>query len=483
MIYDVAIVGAGVTGCAIARRLARQQLSVLLLEGANDVAMGSSKANSAIVHSGYDCKPGTLMARLNVAGNAMYEKMCQELHVHYKKIGTMTVAFEDEQLPLLTELFQRGLANGVPGICIRDGEWARKREPELSDQVKAVLWAPSGAITCPYQLTIALAENAVMNGVELRTNFKVTAIFDNGDGYDLTSARGDKASCRYLINAAGLYADDISRMAGGMDFTIQPRKGEYMLLDRKEGKRVSTVVFQTPSRMGKGVLVSPTVDGNLFIGPTSVDVGDKEDTSTTAAGTSALKDAGAISVPHVAYFQTITAFAGNRAHVEGYEDFIIRQDEKAPRLIQTAGICSPGLSSAPAIAEEVANILEAAGCTSEAKADFNPVRYKPKAFCEMNDEERAQAVKENPLYGRIICRCETVTEAEIVAAIHSPVPAKDLDGVKRRTRAGMGRCQAGFCSPRTMEILAREWDCDLNDVTKFGGDSWITCGRIGENRE
>lgn len=487
MNYDVVVVGGGVTGCAIARALSAYRLKIALLEAADDVAMGSSKANSAIVHSGYDAEPGTLMAELNVKGNAMMEQLCKQLNVPFKRTGSMTVAFDDEQQAHLERLLEQGRKNGVPGLEIHTGEWARQREPNLSPQVQAVLWAPSAGINCPYQLTVALAENAVANGVELKRNWRLTAVQEQQEALALTNQAGETITARYVVNAAGLYADEVSRMAGGEAFTIVPRRGEYMLLDRKEGKRVSTVIFQVPTKMGKGVLVSPTVDGNVFAGPTSQDITDKTDTSTTAEGMAALRRTAALSVPSLGFGQVITSFTGLRAQWQEKHDFLIGISQCQQRLIQAAGICSPGLTSAPAVAQLVVSLLGEAGLPLAPNETFSPLRPRKKPFREMNDGERAQAVKENPLYGRIICRCETVTEAEIVAAIHSPVPATSVDAVKRRTRAGMGRCQGGFCSPRVMEILARELGCDMGEITKFGGGSWLTCGRIkeqgGEGRE
>jgi len=480
MNYDVVVIGGGVTGCAIARALSAYQLKAALLEAADDVAMGSSRANSAIVHSGYDAEPGTLMAEMNVKGNAMMEQLCRELNVPFKRTGSMTLAFDEDQKALLVKLLSQGIKNGVPGVEICSGEWALEKEPNLSPDVKAVLWAPSAAINCPYQLTVALAENAAANGVEVKTGWKLTKVEEAEDGLTLTNEKGESITTRYMVNAAGLYADDVSRIAGGEEFTIFPRRGEYMLLDRKEGKRVSTVIFQTPTKMGKGVLVSPTVDGNVFAGPTSEDIEDKTDTSTTAEGMAALKAAACLSVPSLGLNQVITSFTGLRAQWKEKHDFIIKISDSQKRLVQAAGICSPGLTSAPAIAERVVELLGEAGLELTKDESFNPIRPHKKPFREMTNEERAEAIKENPLYGRIICRCETVTEAEIVAAIHADVPATSVDAVKRRTRAGMGRCQGGFCSPRVMEILARELGCDMGEITKFGGNSWLTCGRIKE---
>lgn len=480
MDYDVLIVGAGVTGAAIARELSRYDLTVGWVEAGDDVAHGASRANSAIVHAGYDCEPGSLMAELNVKGNAMMPGLCRELGVHFKPIGSMVVAFGPEEEEHLRKLKAQGEANGVPGLELRSGDRAREREPNLNPEITEVLWAPTAGITCPYMLTIALAESAVTNGAALHLDFKVKAIAREEALWRLTAEDGREVSGYWLINAAGNHADTISRLAGGMDFRIAPRKGEYLLLDRKEGAAVGTVIFPTPTSMGKGILVSPTVDGNVFAGPTAMNIQDPDDTSTTAEGLAEIRKFALRNVPSLNLGQVITSFAGVRAAWAEKHDFLIQADTEKTQLVQAAGIQSPGLTAAPAIGVYVTDILRKGGLQLREKPCFRPLPPKKKPFRNMSRSEQAAAIAENPLYGRIICRCETVTEAEIVEAVHRPVPARSLDAVKRRTRAGMGRCQAGFCSPRVMEILARELGTDMTRVTKSGGGSWLVCGRIKE---
>lgn len=474
--YDVAIIGAGVVGSACARVLSRYQLSVALVEKAADVAMGASRANSAIVHAGYDCKPGTLMARFNVAGNALYDTWCRELDVPLVRCGSLVLAFDEEDEKQLATLMEYGKANGVPGLSIISGEEVLKMEPNINPEVKSALLAKTGGITCPYEMTQACADNAKENGVEIITDFAVTAI-SRGDHFEITAEDGRKISARYIVNAAGLYADDISKLAGGEAFEITPRQGEYMLLDRSAGQVVKTVIFQTPSKMGKGILVSPTVDGNLFAGPTARDTNDKTDTATTVEGMAEIRKFSRKSVPSIPLNRVITSFTGIRATPHPH-DFIIGVSEKQPGLIQCAGICSPGLTSAPAIAQYVPELLEKAGLELKEKESYNPNRKHIKRFAHMTDEERKQAIAEDPRYGRVICRCETITEAEIVQAIARG--ARTLDGVKRRCRAGMGRCQGGFCAPRVMEIISRETGIPMCELTKFGGRSKLLVGRIKE---
>lgn len=473
--YDVLIIGAGVTGCAIARELSHTGLKVALSDACEDVAMGASRANSAIVHAGYDCVPGTLMARFNVRGNEMFDDMCESLNVPLLRIGSFVIAFGEEDERELNNLLERGRQNGVPGLEIISGERARELEPKLSDEVTAALWAPTAGITCPYELTIALSENARANGVDMLLGKRTVAI-EQGDVLTVRFADGTCAQAAHVINAAGVYADDVARMVGDESFTIKPRKGEYMLLD-KQALCVGTVIFQTPSKLGKGVLVSPTVDGNVFAGPTAKDNCARNDTQTTDEGLSELKRLSLRSVPTLALRQVITSFAGIRAQ-PSTGDFIVRASEAEPRLIHAAGICSPGLSSAPAIAEYVRGLLGEMGVDVSERSDAVYVREHAKPFRLMDDEERAEAFARNPLYGRIICRCETVTEAEIVDAIHRG--ARTVDGVKRRTRAGMGRCQGGFCGPRVMEILSRELGIPMEELTKFGGESYMVAGKLGE---
>ena len=474
--YDVLIIGAGVTGCAIARELSHTGLKIALSDACDDVAMGASRANSAIVHAGYDCVPGTLMAKLNVRGNEMFDDACESLNVPLLRVGSFVIAFGEEDEKELNNLLERGRANGVPGLEIISGERAREMEPMLSDDVTAALWAPTAGITCPYELTIAMSENARANGADILLRKRAVAIDYANDEFTVKFEDGTSVSAKYVVNAAGVYADEVARLIGDDSFTISPRKGEYMLLD-KQALCVGTVIFQTPSKLGKGVLVSPTVDGNIFAGPTAQDKVEKNDTQTTPEGLAELKKFSLKSVPTLNLRQVITSFAGVRAQ-PSTGDFIIRPSDKNARFIHAAGICSPGLSSAPAIAEYVRGLIKEAGADTAERADAIYVREHAKPFRQMDAEERAEAYKRNPLYGRIICRCETVTEAEIVDAIHRG--ATTVDGVKRRTRAGMGRCQGGFCAPRVMEILSRELGVPTESLTKFGGKSYMVAGKLGE---
>ncbi len=469
--YDVAIIGAGITGAAIARQIARNDIRIALIDSADDVAMGASRANSAIVHAGYDCPPGSLEALLNVRGNAMYDRWCKELDVPLGRLGSMVVAFSDEETKTVEALYERGLKNGVPDMRIITGDEARKIEPMLSRDAVSALYAGTGAITCPYEMTMACAENARTNGVEWLLGKAVTAIAREADGLRIT-LEDEQILAKRVVNAAGVFADDVSRMIGDDSFSIRPRKGEYMLIDRTADSPW-TVLFQTPTKLGKGVLVSPTVDGNCFAGPTAVETGDKYDSSVTAEGIESLKRLAHKTAPGLDFRQVITSFAGIRAQ-PSTGDFIIRASEADYRMIHVAGICSPGFTSAPAIAEMVEHLLRASGLSPREKMSYNPVRKHIRVFRHMSETEREAAIAENPLYGRVICRCETVTEAEVIEAVRRG--ARSVDGVKRRTRAGMGRCQGGFCGPRVMEIISRETGIPMTEITKFGGKSYLLAG-------
>ena len=470
MNYDVTVVGAGVIGSLIARELSRYNLRIALLDKCNDMAMGTSKANSAIVHAGFDAKPGSLKAKLNVEGTALMPELCKTLGVPFKPVGSFVVAFSDEEMNTLDELLARGKTNGVPGLEIYNGEKLRSVEPNISSEAKGALWAPSAGIVCPYELTIAAAENAVVNGAEFIRNFEVEKI--EFDGAEFTVSSGDKTiKTKYIINAAGVFCDEIAALIGDCSIHTTPRKGEYMLCDKSIGHLANHTIFQCPSKMGKGILVTPTVDGNLLIGPSALDIEDKTDVSTTAGTLSDVLNAAKKSVPCLTTREVITSFAGLRAHCDR-DDFIIEESEKNAQFINVAGIESPGLSSAPAIALLVKDII-LGKTNAEEKSDFNPVRKEPVRFRHMTNEERKALIEKNPSYGRIICRCETITEGEIIDAIKAPAGARDVDGVKRRTRAGMGRCQGGFCGSKVVEILAKELGVEINEITKFGGNSKI----------
>ena len=470
MNYDVAIIGAGVSGAFIARELSRYKLKIALLEKCNDLAMGTSKANSGIVHSGFDAIPGTLKAELNVKGTALMPEVCKALSVPFKPIGSLVIAFSDEELGTLEMLRERGEKNGVPGLEIYDKEKLHKVEPALNEDAKAALWAPTAGIVCPYELTIGAAENAVSNGAEFIRNFKVDAIEYDGNEFTVKSA--DKSiKAKYVVNAAGVYCDEIAAMIGDDSLHTVVRKGEYMLCDKSVGNLVNTVIFQCPNKMGKGVLVTQTVDGNLLIGPSAIDIEDKENTETTSSTLSSILNTARKSVPTLTTREVITSFAGLRAHLNS-DDFIIEKSKANDKFINVAGIESPGLSSAPAIGLYVADMI-VKNCGAEEKSDFNPERKAPVRFRHLSNEERKALVEKDPAYGRIICRCETITEGEILDAIRAPAGARDVDGVKRRTRAGMGRCQGGFCGSKVVELLAKELGVEINEITKFGGDSKI----------
>ncbi|MCR5041665.1 MAG: NAD(P)/FAD-dependent oxidoreductase [Clostridia bacterium] len=467
MRYDVIVIGAGVCGAMIARGLSGLKLKTALLEKAPDVAMGASKANSGIVHGGFDALPGTLKAELNVRGTALMKDVCRDLDVPFKNCGSLVVAFSEEDKATLEELAERGRKNGVPGVSIIGADKLRELEPNVAPEAVGALFCESSGIVCPYELTIGAAENAVKNGVDLKLGCKVTAIEATEDGFVVTTSTG-AFECSYIVNAAGVYADEIARMVGDDSFRIIPRRGEYYLLDRTVGSLVSRTIFQCPNKMGKGVLVTPTVDGNLLVGPTSVDLTEgREDVSTTLEGLDKVARLGGRSVPKASVRDAITSFAGVRAHPDS-NDFIIGVSEANPRFINAAGIESPGLSAAPAIAERVTEIVEEL-TGAQKNESFDPVREPVFRFRHATDAERAEAIEKNPAYGRIVCRCESVTEGEIIDAIKAG--ATDIDGVKRRTRAGMGRCQGGFCGSKVAELLAELAGAELNTVTKFGGES------------
>lgn len=471
--YDVIIIGAGVTGCAVARYLSRYQGSALVLERAEDVCCGTSKANSAIIHAGFDAAHGSLMAKMNVQGNRMVPGLAKELDFPFRRNGSLVVCMSEEDMPRLQALYENGVKNGVEGLEIVDAQRLHELEPNVSKNAVAALWAPTGGIVCPFNMTIALAENANANGVDFRFNTKVTGFTRGEEGWTVHTEQGDFRT-RYVVNAAGVYADVLHNMVSPRKLHITPRRGDYCLLDRQVGGFVSHTVFQLPGKLGKGVLVSPTVHGNIIVGPTAIDIEDRDGTNTTAAGLEELISKAGISVDNLPIRQTITSFAGLRAH-EDHHEFVIGEAEDAPGFVDCAGIESPGLTSAPAIGLTVAELLREKLGLRE-KEDFIAARkglLDPKSLTK---EAYQALIRENPAYGQIICRCEQVTEGEIIDAIRRPLGARSLDGVKRRTRAGMGRCQAGFCSPRVMEILARELGVSQAEITKCGGASRLIVG-------
>ena len=485
MMYDVAIIGAGIVGGMLARTLAAYDLKICILEKENDVAMGATRANSGIVHAGYDAEEGSLKARFNVSGSEMMETVARELGVPYRNNGSLVIGFNEEDRYVIEKLYQRGVRNGVKNLRILTGEEARALEPNLSETVSCALHAPSCGIICPYELAIAAVGNAMDNGAELFLNFEVKGIERKGESFEIISGgqisdQARKIYARYIVNAAGIYSDEIAKLAGDNTIQVHPRKGEYLLLDRACGDLVSHTIFRTPSSKGKGILITPTVDGNLLLGPTSVDREDKEDTAATAEGFAQIMEQARENLRNVPFQKTITSFCGLRA-AGNRGDFILSSPRQG--FINAAGIESPGLTAAPAIAEYIAEMLQAQGLGMKVKADYQPIRKPVYAFREASLEEKNEMIRKDKAYGRVVCRCETVTEGEILAAIHTNPLARDLDGIKRRTRAQMGRCQGGFCMPYIAELLARELGIPYEAVTKAGPGSEISLGQTKVSAE
>ena len=462
---DAVIIGAGVNGCAIARELSKKKLNIAVLEKSTDVCEGTSKANSGIAHAGFDARPGTLMARLNVRGSAMMENLSKELDFPYKKNGSLVLCFNEKDMEKLQELKERGIQNGVKNLEIIDRREAQELEPNIGQQVVGALHAPDGAIICPFGLTIALAENAAVNGVKFFFETKVEQINKKENSYEILTNQGN-FEAKTVINAAGVYSDKIHNMVceSGDELEIVPRKGEYILYDKKVGSLVEHTLFQLPTSLGKGVLVTPTVHGNLLTGPTAEDIEDKSEVKTSSEGLSAVLEKAALSILQVPSRQIITSFAGLRAH-EPKGDFIIGEVKGAPGFFDVAAMESPGLTCAPAVGEYVAEMVNAYLQPEENK-DFIGTRKGIPNMALSSAEERQRLIQENPAYANVICRCEMVTEGEILDAIRRPLGATTTDGIKRRTRAGMGRCQAGFCLPKTIEILAQELKKDVSEIVK-----------------
>lgn len=471
--FDFVVIGAGVIGGMVARELTKYTNSVCILERGADVSLGATRANSAIVHAGFDAAPGSLKARLNVRGSKMMAEVCSDLGVKYKNNGSLVVGFNEEDEKTLIELCQRGITNGVDGVKVIYREEILKIEPNIGKEVSVALYAPTGAIVCPYELCMASVGCAMDNGAELKLNFEVKSIEVTDGGYKILSD-SDSVYAKCVINCAGLYSDEVARMVGDDSFSIRPRRGEYMLLDREVGSHISSTIFRCPSKMGKGVLVSPTVDGNLLVGPTAEDIDDKEDTKTTAEGLMKVRTLANQQVDGIDFSKVITSFTGLRA-TGSTGDFIIGMPKYG--FLNLAGIESPGLSSAPAIAEYAISILSDSGFEFSPRDDFNGKRRPMHFFSSLSVEEKNELIKRRPEYAHIICRCETVSEGEILDAIRTNPRPTDVDGVKRRTRASMGRCQGGFCTPYIIELLAKELGVDYTAVTKFGGESYLNLER------
>ena len=479
--YDIAVIGAGITGSAIARELSKYNLKTVVIEKGLEVCQGTTKANSAIVHGGFDAKEGSLKAKLNVEGNRLYKDLCEELNVEFKQTGSLVLAFDDKDVKHIKELYNRGIKNNARGLKILNKEEVLKIEPNVNQNVVAALLCESAGIVCPFNLNVALMENAITNGVELNLESEVIDINKEDDVFIIKINNKEDIRAKYVINAAGVYADKLNNMIGGDEYFIIPRKGEYKVLDKSEGKMVNHVLFQCPTSKGKGTLVTQTVHGNLLVGPNATVVEDREDITTSRIGINEIVTDSKKSIENIDFRKTITSFAGLRA-TPNTGDFMIFASQKCKNFINVGGIESPGLASAPAVAKYVLNILKEEGLKLYENRSFNPIRKRNKPFIHMTKEEREEVVKNDERYRRIICRCESVTEGEIVDAINSPCGARTVDGVKRRVRPGMGRCQGGFCGPKVIEILARELNIDIEDVQKDYNGSKTVVGKVKELR-
>ena len=495
MIYDAAVIGAGIMGTSAARFLSRYSGKFCVIEKNEDVCTGTSKANSAIVHAGFDAEPGSLKARYNLLGSLMYPELSKELAIPFRRNGSLVVMMHEEDRPKLMELYERGLANGVQELEIIEAERLRELEPHISPNAVAALWAPTGGIVCPFLATVALAENAADNGVDFFFNTEVNALCrinsalipdsggqKNKSGFlwEINTSRG-AVYARAVVNAAGVMSDIYHNLVSEHKIRIIPRKGEYLLLDRQTGGYVERTIFQLPGKLGKGVLVSPTIHGNTLVGPTAMEQFDREAVHTTSDGMNELMEKAGDTVKGIPFREVITSFAGVRAH-EVSGDFILGEPADAPFFYDCAGIESPGLTAAPAIGKQAAEDLAEMLGLPENPSWIRTRKGIPRPS-EMSPEEYRELIRTNPDYGRIVCRCETVTEGEIREAIRRKVGARSLDGVKRRVRAGMGRCQSGFCSPRVMEILSEELGIPVSEITKKGGYSRIIADKIKSRSE
>lgn len=467
---DVAIIGGGVIGAFCARELRKYAISVAVLEGAEDVAAGASKANSGIVHAGYDAENGTLKAKFNVAGNKLMPKVCEELGVGYRNNGSLVLA-ERDRVGVLSQLKERGEKNGVKGLEVIGRARALALEPHLGDGVAAALYAPTGGIVCPFQLTIAAMGNAMDNGASLYCGFEVAAAEKTDGGWSLVSSYQKRVEARCVVNCAGLNAAKVAAMFGDDSFRIGARKGEYILLDKIAPPFVRHTVFAVPTAAGKGVLVTPTTDGNVLIGPTSAE--GEFDTSVRRNGFDEITKKASSMLKNIPFGETISSFAGVRAYSDRH-DFIIEESDETENLIHVAGIESPGLTSAPAIGEYVAALC-AEKFHARRNENFDPMRQRNR-FKDLSAEEKNEIIARRPDYGKVVCRCENVTLGEILDALRQNPPARTLDGVKFRTRAGMGRCQGGFCQPSVFNTLMQEYGYRAQEITKKGKNSFVITG-------
>lgn len=472
---DVSIIGAGVVGCAIARELAKYNLKICLIEKNEDVGAGATKANSGIVHGGYAEKPGSVKAKFSSTGNSMYKKLNDELNFGFTQVGSFVIGFDEKDAVKINELFAYGQKNGVPNLQIVDGDFVQNKEPNLNKNITVALYCPTAGIISPYEFAIALAENAIHNGVELKLNSNVNAVQKISDHFIITTDK-EKIETKIVINAAGLYSDEIAKMIGLSEFTIKPRQGQYLLFDKDQGDLINSIIFQTPTAISKGILVTKTHHGNLLIGPDATPVAEQDYLDTASKNIDEIIDAAKKSMPDFDLSKVITTFAGNRA-ASNTGDFIIKES-KIKGFINVAGIESPGLTAAPAIAIHVVDIVKTTEKVAlTKKTNFDPYRKAYNTVINMQEKDLSDLIKKDAKYGCIVCRCETVSEGEICDALTRNIPIDSLDAIKRRTRAGMGRCQGAFCSPKIMEIVHSELQIPKEKITKKGGESLLVFGR------
>jgi glycerol-3-phosphate dehydrogenase len=474
--YDVAVIGAGVSGASIARRLSAYRLGIVLLEREVDVSFGVSKANSGIIHGGFHHDSSALKSRLEIRGNMMFDRLQRELHFPFKRVGILVAALSVEEMKTVERLYLNGVANDSIGIELCNRERIMTLEPKLNPDVVGGLHAPLGGIIEPYRLVFSLVESATKNGVDVRTSFEVAAAELDGETYSLRSAAGEVVRARWVVNAAGLFADEVSRTFGAEEYTITPRKGEEFLMDRNAAAFTSKVVFPVPGTVSKGMLVIPTVEGTTMVGPTAVGQEDKHDFTTTRDNFERVFYSARRLVPSVSERDIITSFAGLRPTLPG-DDFYIEPSAKIPRFIHVAGIQSPGLTASPAIGEYVKDLLKEEGMELTERAGYDPFIEAMPLIRETEPNSAAELIRRNPKYGNIVCRCESVSEAEIIEAIRHGHTT--LDGIKFYTRAQMGRCQGGFCTYKILKILQRETGISLDEITKRGRGSYVIAGEIG----
>lgn len=472
---DVAIIGAGVSGSCVARRLSAYELDVILLEREVDVCFGVSKANSGIIHGGFHHSPDYLKTRLELQGNLMFDRLQRELDFPFSRCGILVVALSHEEMKYVDHLYTQGVANGAIGIEMCSRERMFDLEPKLTADCVGGLFAPGGGVIEPYRFVFSVVESACKNGVHLATAFDVVRVERDNHHYLLHSADGRTVRARYVVNAAGLYADAVSRLFNAEEFTIRPRKGQYYLLDRMTRAAPQRVLFPVPTRVSKGMLVIPTAEGTVLIGPTAEQIEDKTDLSTDSGHLSDILDQARKMVPAVSQTDIITAFSGLRPALDD-PDFFIAVSQRAANLIQVAGIQSPGLTAAPAIAEYVKDLLKQAGCRLTEKPDWDPFVTRVPRIRDYTPFEADELLQRDPSYGNLVCRCEKISEAEIVAAIRRGHDT--LDGIKYFTRAQMGRCQGGFCTYKIIQLIMRETGMRFDQITKRGPGTTVLTGRL-----